>query len=405
MAVRPVTSDSKQADASFGSSIIDNFSLVVGGPFYAMLRRLNLVEPATKIRGRIAVLFTLTWVPLACLAAQHGALFGHNVRLPLLYDFSIYGRFFVGLPLFIVAEVVIDPKIRAVVSTFEKSGLIGRADFLRYHAVLEGISHIRDSRAAELLLLVLASMPVFMLDQQEWISARLSTWHGSTSGGLSAAGWWFIVVSSPLLRFLLLRWLWRYLVWSILLFRVMRLDLNLNPAHPDLLGGLGFVLGAQRHFGILFTAMGSFIAGQFGNSIAYFGASLGSTKLPMISFVLIAVFLVLCPLALLSPKLSALRSAGLCRYSQLARQLTKAFDAKWTEDGDASKESMLGSPDPSSLIDLLSSYNVVRDLKVVPVDRKLVLQVAAEAAAPLAVVWIVATPAESILAGLLKMLF
>jgi hypothetical protein len=402
--VRPVSSDSR-VDVPSESSIVKNFSLVLGGPFYALLRRLKLVEPAPNIRGRIAMLLILTWVPLACLSALEGVLFGHNVSLPLLYDFSIYGRFFLALPLIIIAEVVIDPKIRHVVTTFDESGLIGTAALARYHSALERISRLRDSGMAELLLLVFASLPIFMLDQEEWISQQFTTWHGNTSGGLSGAGYWFVFVSSPILRFLLLRWLWRYFVWSLLLFHVMKLDLNLTPAHPDLLGGLGFVLDAQRHFGILSAAIGSILAGQFGNSVAYFGDTLGSTKVPMIAFVLIAVFIVLCPLTLLSPKLSALRRAGLARYSQLARQLTKSFDAKWTQDGNGTRETILGSPDPSSVADLVSSYNVVRDLKIVPIDRKLVLQVAAEAAAPLAIVWLVATPAERIVANLIKMLF
>jgi hypothetical protein len=402
--VRPVTSASEKLEAPSGSSI-ESFSLVVGGPFYALLRRLRLVEPAPNIGGRIAMLFALTWVPLGCLSALQGVLFGPKVSLPLLYDFSMYGRYFVGLPLLVIAEVVIDPRIRRVVTTFDKSGLIGPEARPRYHAALEGIRRLRDSRLAELLLLVLASLPWFMLvDQQEWISQGLTTWHGNTSGGLSDAGWWFVFVSSPILRFLLFRWLWRYLVWSLLLYRVMELDLNLMPTHPDLMGGLGFVLDTQRHFGILFAGIGSFIAGRFGNSIAYFGVSVGSTTLPMLAFVIIAVVVVLCPLTLLTPKLSALRTAGLARYDELARNLTESFDAKWTRARVAPRGSLLGSLDPSSLADFVSSYGVIRDLRTVPVDRKLLFQVAAEAAAPLAILWIAATPAEHIVAGVLKVL-
>jgi hypothetical protein len=43
--VRPVSSDSR-VDVPSESSIVKNFSLVLGGPFYALLRRLKLVEPA-----------------------------------------------------------------------------------------------------------------------------------------------------------------------------------------------------------------------------------------------------------------------------------------------------------------------------------------------------------------------
>jgi len=351
------------------------------------------------------MLFILTWVPLACLCALQGVLFGPNVALSLLGDFSIYGSYFVGLPLLVIAEVVIDPKIRRVVTTFDKSGLIGPAAIPLYHSALEKILRLRDSRLAELLVLMLAALPMFMLvDQPEWISKELTTWHGNTSGGLSDAGWWFALVSSPVLRFLLFRWLWRYLLWSLLLFRIMKLDLNLVPTHPDLRGGLGFVVEAQRHFGILFAATGSFVAGKYADSIAYFGVPVGDTPIAMIVFVVIAVFVVLCPLALLSPKLIALRKAGLVRYDRLARALTESFDEKWTREGAGTRGSLLGSPDPSSLADFVSSYNVIRDLRTVPSDRKLLFQVATQAAAPLAIVWFVATPADRIVAALLKML-
>jgi hypothetical protein len=397
-------SDSEPFEPPASSAVVANFSLVVGGPFYALLRRLRLVEPAPNIGGRIAMLFVLTWVPLACLAALQGVLFGHKVSLPLLYDFSIYARYFVGLPLLVIAEVVIDPRIRRVVTTFDSSGLIGAEVLPRYHAALEDISRLRNSRLAELLVLILAALPFFMLvDQQEWISKGLTTWHGNASAGLSDAGWWFACVSSPVLRFLLFRWLWRYLLWSLLLFRVMKLDLNLMPAHPDLMGGLGFVLDAQRHFGILFAGIGSFMAGRYGNSIAYFGVSVRGITIPMIVFVLIAVVVVLCPLTLLSPRLSALRTAGLDCYGQLATKLTKALDAKLTREG-VRMGGPLPGPDLASMADFVRIYAVIRDLRVIPIDRKLLLQVAAQAAAPLAILWIAATPAERIIAGVLKVL-
>jgi hypothetical protein len=394
----------KHAMKSPGSSVVEAFSLVIGGPFYQVLRRLKLVEPAPNIRGRIAALIITTWVPLVGLSALQGALLGHKVRLPLLYDFSIYGRFFVALPLLIIAEIAIDPWIRRVVTTFNTSGIIRSADLPLYYSTLERVLRLRDSGMAELFLFLLASMPVFMLDDEEWITSGLTTWHGTSLGGLSGAGWWFALVSSPVLRFLPFRWLWRYLLWSILLFRVMKFDLNLIPTHPDMLGGLGFVLNAQRHFGILFAAMGGVIAGQYGNSIAYFGEPLAATKVPMVMFVVIALIAVLCPLTLLTPKLVEVRRSGLSRYSLVARKLTESFDAKWARYGGATQESMLGSPDPSSLADYVTSYNVIRDIKIFPINKQLVLQVAAQAGAPLVIVWIVATPVEQIIVGLLKRL-
>jgi hypothetical protein len=53
--------ESKHQIESHGSSIVDNFSLVIGGPFYNALRRMKLVEPAPNIGGRIAALVITTW--------------------------------------------------------------------------------------------------------------------------------------------------------------------------------------------------------------------------------------------------------------------------------------------------------------------------------------------------------
>ena len=75
-------------------------------------------------------------------------------------------------------------------------------------------------------------------------------WHkaGDGGSGYSWAGWWHALVSAPVGLVLLLGWLWRILMWGFFLFRVSRLDLQLVPTHPDLVGGLQFVGESLRAF-------------------------------------------------------------------------------------------------------------------------------------------------------------
>jgi hypothetical protein len=47
---------SEQKGESRRPSLVDNFSLVIGGPSYKALRRMKLVEPAPNIRGRTLTL-------------------------------------------------------------------------------------------------------------------------------------------------------------------------------------------------------------------------------------------------------------------------------------------------------------------------------------------------------------
>lgn len=386
------------------SSIASRFSLVIGGPFYRALQRMRLVEcPGPNIRGRTLAVVLLIWAPLLLLSIAAGTAIGDKVRIPLLYDYSIYWRIFVGLPLLLVSEIVIDPWIRRVASTFETSGIVREEDLPAYHAVLERIARLRDSSLVESFLAVLAFFPFFLYTGQEWVSSDVSTWHGSMYGGLSPAGWWFALLSSPVMRFLVLRWIWRYVLWTVFLSSVARLNLNLIPTYPDLLGGLGFLLIAQRHFGILFAALGSVIAGQFANSIAYSGASFAAAEVPMIVFIVLSVLVVLGPLTVFSPKLFETQRRGLGEHGRAARRLTSEFDAKWVTHPHP-RESMLGNPDPSSLIDYISSYQVIRQMKIMPISKTLVIQVALQAAAPLAIVWFFATPLDQIVKTLLKML-
>jgi hypothetical protein len=385
-------------------SVADNFSLVAGGPFFKALRRMGLFEAHHNIK-RVVALSLVTWLPILALSIGEGAAWGHKVKIPLLYDFSIYGRFLAALPLLIAAEVVIDPFIRRVVSLFNSSGMIREGDLPAYHAVLSRIERLRDSALIELLLALVACLPFFMLvADYQWVSSQVSAWHGTTSAGLSPAGWWLVFVGSPIPRFLTLRWLWRYALWIYLLRSVSKLNLNLLPTHPDRLGGLGSLLFAQQQFGILAAAVGSVLAGQFGNEIAHFGETLRGIRAPTGVFIVISVVLVLLPLTVFSLKLFETRRDGLARYSRVGRGVTGAFDAKYARPGGSSPESMIGTQDPSSLIDYVSSYDVIGQMRVIPVSKRAVIYIAALAAAPFAVVWLFATPLDRVIGEILKRL-
>jgi hypothetical protein len=382
--------------------IVQEFSLTVGGPFYQMLARLHLWKPEPNIAVRVSVLVLLTWAPLLGLCVLEGTAFGGKIQLPLLHDFSIWGRLLVALPLLIIAEIVIDPWIRRAIRTFVSSGIVREEDVPAFHLALTRIKRLRDSGLAEFALVLLAAVPLFLVFDYEWASNGVSEWHGSTTRGLSPAGWWFACVSSPIYRFIFFRWLWRYALWSALLYKIMKLNLNLRPAHPDTLGGMGFVLSTQQQFGILFAAFSAALAGQFSTAILHFGMPLKDTRVPMVLFVLIAVLIVLGPLTILTPTLIETRRTGLARYSQAARRLISSFESKWIDGPAAAREVMLGNQDPSSLIDFISSYNVVRGMQIIPVSRQLVTHVAAQAAAPFLLVWLFATPLDEIVLRLLR---
>ena len=54
---------------------------------------------------------------------------------------------------------------------------------------------------------------------------------------LSPAGSWYIIVSLPIVLYIILRWVWLQLVWLRFLSVTSRMDLQLIASHPDRAGG------------------------------------------------------------------------------------------------------------------------------------------------------------------------
>jgi hypothetical protein len=85
-----------------------DFSLVLGGPLFQLLRRSHLSGDALElVRRRVITIPLLAWLPLLVLSALEGQALGGNVAVPFLLDVEAHARFLVALPLLIVAELVV----------------------------------------------------------------------------------------------------------------------------------------------------------------------------------------------------------------------------------------------------------------------------------------------------------
>lgn len=402
---RPVVSSpatgavSKTAETK---AAVRGFSIVVGGPVYDFMLRIGLVRLGLpNVKRRIVAFLTIAWLPLLLLSTKDGLAIGDRVRIPLLLDCSTYGRLLLALPLLLLAEVVIDPAIRSAVDEFVDEGIVHEKELSAFEEVLHWVQRWRDSTIAEMILLALAFLPTFLF-QHEWRPGAVSSWH-STAQGLSTAGWWYVAISSPLFRFILYRWAFRYFIWALLLWKISRLRLHLMPAHPDHSGGLQFLSRVQGYFGILSFALGCAFAGSVANSVIHEGARLNSFKLLIAGFLALSVIVGVCPLALLAPKLAQVRRVGLREYARLGNRYTEAFDQKWVRSTEPTAEPLLGTPDIQSLVDLGGSYDLIQRMSIAPITRRLAVQFAVLAGTPLIPVVIYATPTGAVVNAILKM--
>ena len=401
--LEPPPRSGSQSAHEIADATVRNFSIVMGGPLYDWLLRKGVVRfVLPNLARRIVILIALTWLPLLLLSLKDGVAFGDQVRIPLLYDVSMYGRFLLCLPLLLLAEIVIDPSIRQAVGEFVNGGIVPAAELPKFDQVLERTQQLRDSWIPEAVMFVLAFFPVFLFES-EWGRGAVSSWH-TTSGGLTAAGYWYAVFSTPVLRFLIYRWVFRYFIWALLLWRISRLHLILPPTHPDHAGGLNFLGLAQKHFGILFCALGCIFSGRMTNDMLFEAAPLSSFRFLVVGFIVLSLIVGILPLTLLAPKLSKVRKAGLLEYGKLAHSYTQSFDQKWVHYGERPTEPLLGTGDIQSLADLGNSFGLVEAMNIAPVTKGLLLQLGVQTALPLLPVIVLGTPTPELVRAVMKML-
>src|SRR6187399_1026428 len=133
---------------------LPDFSLILGGPLFQLLRRAHLSgDVAELVWRRVIALALITWLPLLALSIAEGHAWGDSVKVPFLFDVDVHARFLLALPLFIVAELVVHQRMRPVVAAFVKRGLVPDAARAQFDAAISSALRLRNSIPAELLLI------------------------------------------------------------------------------------------------------------------------------------------------------------------------------------------------------------------------------------------------------------
>ena len=386
-----------------------DFSLVLGGPLFQLLRRAHLSDDALMmVRQRILAIALLAWLPLLVLCALEGRLLGGTATVPFLKDVEVHTKLLLVVPLLVIAELVVHRRMRPLVQQFLERKLIPDNAMPRFEAAIASAFRLRNSVLAELLLIALVYGVGILIVWRQFMSLDAATWYATPSAGgskLSLAGMWYGYVSLPLFQFLLLRWYFRLFIWTRFLWQVSRIDLRLVPTHPDRLGGLGFLSQSAYALTVLAVAQGALLAGPLAGRIFFLGAALPQFKGEIALLVIFLLCVLLGPLLVFAPQLAATKRKGLREYGTLAERYVREFDAKWLHGGAPAEEPFVGSADIQSLADLANSYEVVRTMSIAPVTKQAVIRLAAAALLPIAPLLLTMMPLEELLKKLASMLF
>ena len=368
------------------STVAENFSLTRGGPLYWLQVRFGRAQnERTRVVRR--TLFAIAGT--------------------FLRDFAVNARVLIALPILILSESNIDRQWRILVVHFLRAGLVSDAELPSFEAVVQGITRLRDRVLPEAIMLVVAYGTFLVSSHTELLMGNVSNWHYLGSGSnqaLSLAEWWFIAISTPFFRFLGLRWMWRMALWTLFLWRSSKINLCLVATHTDMAAGLGFLSAGQKRFSPIVFAGGAVIASQVGNAIAYEGATLGGMKLAIISYGVLATLFLVAPLLVTTPLLMKTKRRALLDYGALVTSHNQSFATKWIGQHAAQGNELLGDPDASSLIDLGSSFQVVQEMKPVPINKSTLLTLVGAAALPMVPLVVLVTPADELVRAVVKML-
>ncbi len=364
--------------------VIADFGLHEGGPFERLNDRLGLLSKAAQSAPRRALITAfLCWGMLLLLTAMQGDALGDPAAGPFLRDLSAFARYAIAAPLLVLMDRKVDLQLRRYLGHFVDAPLLApRAMPAAAEAVVQAIDRARATAPiliCAVLAICIANLGVLVSDVggTGWRTATLET-----GARLTAAGWWVRAVSAPLFWFLLLRALWRYFVWALLLRRVARLEMRLVATHPDGAGGLGFLGQHPNVFSALVFALAVSVAGAVAQALKADLLSLEAYGWLLSAWVGLTVALFAAPLWAFRQPLDDLRRRT--RFAAAA-QLTRNYRAQEREIFGRNLAAIPGAPEeePASGADALKADEAARKLSVIPFSRAAIVPLAAASLLPL----------------------
>lgn len=329
---------------------------------------------------RALILLGVTWVPMALIAIGEG-LFRAPMPMNFFADFAAYAQFFIGLPLFVLAEAVVIQATGDAGYQFYSSGVLRKESHRQALSHLHRrVAQLRDAWWIDLLCVLLAyQFSMWIVGVELWAHSPLENWHTRLYGGERWLTWtagWAFFIAIPVLNYWWLRHIARVLIWSWYLYRVSRLRLDLLATHPDRTGGIGFISNVQGHFAWVIFAYGvTNVAAPVGYQISVLELDpwVPSVWGPMLGFVIGAPLLFTLPLFCFTRKLAVTRQLARRRYRRLLYSETYKLEGRILPQRER-KRRLPEAEDVVVVNQLAQLYERVDGMRVVPFDFRSMVQ-------------------------------
>jgi hypothetical protein len=352
------------------------------------------------IRAAIAV--AIAWIPLAVLTALRG----HEAFLSFLTDYATQSRFLIVIPVLILAERPLHARNVLVAHHFEIF-LVTEDERSIFQSQWRSFERLKESKVIRVIILLLTyALATWLSEFLDVHGAEFVTWWKGNNGFrfLSVAGTWGLFISYPIVVYLTLLWLWRQLVWARFLRSTALLNLRLIAAHPDHLGGMGFLeasLLGQLPFSF---CLGVGLAGAIANRVFHEGQKVLAYRFLAPILIVAALLVSVAPYFFFTPTLMQMRRRGMLKYGSLARAVGEKFEQKWLDRAESLPEDVLTTPDFTSTGNLFDIAHNIEEIEVVPVALINVYLFVIAAIIPCLPVILAAIPFDVLLRAAMKLL-
>ena len=334
---------------------------------------------------RILILIGIAWLPLVLLTLIDGTFITTDITMPFVKDVIPHVRGLIVIPLLIMADNVIEPMMIKTSAYLRSSGIVPVAEHANFDKALTRLAYLLNAKWIQVILVLFAIFVSWVLQADYvdmWTERGVTSWALHLEGDKvdeTLAGQWYLLVSSPLISFLLYRWIWRFIVWSALLFIVSRMKLELYASHTDLSGGLGIIGYGQSLFAIIFIAIASVLSSDMASNILYEGEKLVDLKLVVLVFISASIIVIAAPLFFFTNKLIGLKRRALADYGALQQQISRDFHHHWVDN---KAQDLVDSMQPSAMADYSAVYEIASHMRVVPLNPRTIVVLVAILSVP-----------------------
>lgn len=378
---------------------IGEFLVSRGGPFYELQKRLRLLrEDEPCLNTRAAIFVGLAWgVPLL-LSLMAGNAFGAFSEKPFLLHPTAWARFFIAVGIFILVEGYVEKRLGAILRQFLQAPLLAPASL---KAAAKSVGRALDRRNSQLAEAVCLTFAIVLTIGSAYnlFATHTSSWlvqSAADGKSLTMAGWWCVVFSSSIFFFLIARWIWRLVVWGLLLRELAALELRLVVTHPDGYGGLGFVGEFPNAYTPLVFALGCVNGAVIAEALIKGTIAAATYGYVMAGWLIVVHVLLALPLTAFSAPLSDLKEQTLLLSGALATRHFRATERSALGRNvcaatDASSETADEVANPSTI------FTAAKKLPTFLFSRSTLLPVSAAALLPLVAAGATQLPFEELL--------